>query len=229
MTTRPAARLAIYDMDKTVTRLPTWIPFLSYCVARRARWRVVFVPVVLVFAILFAAKAIDRHRMKEVAHRWMLGRHMTRASLAPLVAGFARHTLATNVLPGALARIAADRAAGYRLVLATASNRMYAAAIAEAVGFDDCVATNSIIGLDDRVSAKIDGDNCYGPAKLAMIRAWMASAGIDRASAHIRFYSDHPSDRPAFEWADEAFPANPDARLRQLAAEKGWPLLDWRS
>ena len=51
----------------------------------------------------------------------------------------------------ALDRIAADRADDYRLVLATASNRMYAAAIADELGFDDVVATNSIIGLDERV------------------------------------------------------------------------------
>lgn len=221
-------RLAIYDMDKTITRLPTWLPFLAYCMKRRARWRVLFVPIVMAAGVAFYFKWIDRAQMKQVAHRWLLGRFMKQASLAPLAEGFARHTMATNVLPGALARIAADRAEGYRLVLATASNRMYAKAIADALGFDDCVATNSIIGLDDRVSAMIDGSNCYGPAKLEMVEAWLADAGIERADAHIRFYSDHPSDRPAFEWADEAYPANPSPKLRKLAAQKGWPLLDWR-
>lgn len=221
-------KLAIYDMDKTVTRVPTWVPFLVYCMKRRARWRIVFLPIVGVAGLAFWLKRIDRAQLKEISHCWLLGKHLKPSSLSPLAEGFARHTMRTNVLPLACERIAADRAEGYRLVLATASNRMYAAAIAEQLGFDDCVATNSIIGLDDRVHAKIDGSNCYGPAKLEMVETWMASAGLDRAKAHIRFYSDHPSDRPAFEWADEAYPANPSPKLRTLAAEKGWPLLDWR-
>ena len=34
--------------------------------------------------------------------------------------------------------------------MATASYRFYAVAIADALGFDDCIGTNSIIGLDER-------------------------------------------------------------------------------
>src|SRR3546814_10286038 len=44
---------------------------------------------------------------------------------------------ATGVFAGARERIAADRAAGYRLVMATASYRFYVGAIAERLGFDD--------------------------------------------------------------------------------------------
>lgn len=221
-------KLAIYDMDKTITRQATWVPFLAYCMKRRSRWRVVFLPVVGLAGLAFWLKRIDRAQLKEISHRWLLGKHMKQSSLAPLAKGFARHTMRTNVLPAACDRIAADRAEGYRLVLATASNRMYAAAIGEELGFDDVVATNSIIGLDDRLHAKIDGSNCYGPAKLDMVKDWMAAEGLERDGARIRFYSDHPSDQPAFDWADEAYPANPSPKLRELAMQKGWPLLDWR-
>src|SRR3546814_7560257 len=74
---------------------------------------------------------------------------------------------------------------------------------------DDVIATNSIIGLDARIMARIDGENCYGPAKLRMILAWMVAEGIERENAQIRFYSDHVSDAPVMEWADEPFAVNP--------------------
>ena len=140
---------------------------------------------------------------------------------------FAELTERRNVLPGALRQIADDRAAGRRLVLATASYRLYVEAIAERLGFDDVIATNSIIGLDGRVSAKIDGENSYGPAKLRMIQAWLAAQGIDRDATRVRFYSDHASDAPVMAWADEPFAANPSARMRWLARERGWPVADW--
>ena len=50
---------------------------------------------------------------------------------------------------------------------------------------------------------------------------------IDRAEAKIRFYSDHVSDACVLEWADEPFAVNASAKLRRLATERGWPLLDW--
>ena len=128
---------------------------------------------------------------------------------------------------GARARIEADRTEGYRLVMATASYRFYVTAIAGRLGFDAVIATLSNEGDNGAVRAGIAGENCYGPAKLAMIEDWMAGQGIARESAHVRFYSDHVSDAPTLAWADEAFAVNPHAPLRTLAAIKGWTIVDW--
>ncbi|MEO6225871.1 MAG: HAD-IB family phosphatase, partial [Sphingomicrobium sp.] len=174
----------------------------------------------------YALKLIDRARLKEINHHLLLGKvHGT--DLQPLVDGFAERQVAGNVRPGALRAIARDQAQGRRLVLATASYRLYAAAIARRLGFDDVIGTGSIIGLDQRVHARIDGQNCYGPAKLDMIAQWVERSGLKGAHGHVRFYSDHVSDRPVFEWADEPVAVNPDARLRQLAEQRGWAIEDW--
>jgi len=220
-------KLAIYDMDRTITRTGTYTPFLLYAAARLAPWRLLLTPLVVLSMLAYAVKAINRGRLKEINQALLLGRHLDRDRLGPIAEGFAERTVAINTLPGALDRIAADRAAGYRLVLATASYRFYVEAIAAKLGFDDVIATNSIIGLDSRIRARIDGENNYGPAKLRMIEAWMAGAGIARGAAHIRFYSDHVSDAPVLEWADEAFATTPSPKLRALAGRRGWPVLDW--
>ena len=68
-------------------------------------------------------------------------------------------------------------------MLATASYRLYADAIAEQLGFDDVIGTSSIIGLDERVHAKIAGENCYGPAKLRMIAEWVEQSGLKARTA----------------------------------------------
>jgi phosphoserine phosphatase len=47
------------------------------------------------------------------------------------------------------------------------------------------------------------------------------------AHGHVRFYSDHVSDQPAFEWADEPVAVNPHGRLRRLAEQRGWQIEDW--
>ena len=217
--------LAIYDMDRTVTRRATYTPFLLHCAINRAPWRLIFLPLVAGSMLAYVLKVIDRGRLKEINHRLLLGHDRHPSELAPLIDGFAAKTLASNIRPGAREAIARDKAQGRRVVMATASYRFYARAIADALGFDDCIGTNSILGLDERVHAKIDGKNCYGPAKLELVEAWLAAEGLTRA--HVRFYSDHASDAPVFEWADEAVAVNPHDRLRRLAAQRGWAIEDW--
>ncbi len=114
------------------------------------------------------------------------------------------------------------------LVLATASYRFYAQEIAQLLGFDAVIATESARCDAGNVLPRIDGENCYGAAKLRAIEAWVANNGIARGDVAVRFYSDHVSDAPVFEWADEPFPVNAHAPLRALARRRGWPLLDWR-
>ena len=89
------------------------------------------------------------------------------------------------------------------------------------------IGTGSVIGLDERVHAKIAGENCYGPAKLRMIADWVEASGLKGVHGHVRFYSDHISDQPAFEWADEPIAVNPHGKLRRLADQRGWAIEDW--
>jgi HAD superfamily hydrolase (TIGR01490 family) len=219
--------LAIYDMDRTVTRGPTYTPFLLHCAFRRAPWRLIFLPLVILSMLAYVVRLIDRAKLKEINHALLLGPKIHPKDLGPLVESFADKQVETNIRRGARKAIARDKAEGRRLVLATASYRLYADAIAERLGFDDVIGTGSIIGPDERVHAKILGENCYGPAKLRMITDWVEASGLKGVHGHVRFYSDHVSDQPAFEWADEPVAVNPHGRLRRLATERGWAIEDW--
>ncbi|MEA3054399.1 MAG: hypothetical protein QOG72_3302 [Sphingomonadales bacterium] len=221
------ALLAIYDMDRTITRRATYTPFLIHAALRLAPWRLALLPAVLLSMLLYAAKLIDRGRLKEINYTLLVGRGVTPERLEPVIESFADKQLATNILPGARRAIAADGAAGRRLVLATASYRLYAAAIARRLGFDDVVATETGLDAHGRIVAKIDGANCHGPAKKDMILAWLEREGLERKAVHIRFYSDHVSDHHVHRWADEAVAANAHARLVRLAVAEGWEVVDW--
>ncbi|HEY0026307.1 MAG TPA: HAD-IB family phosphatase [Allosphingosinicella sp.] len=221
------AQLAIYDMDRTVTRRATYTPFLVHAALALAPWRLVFFPVVLLWMLVYVAKLIDRGRLKEINYNLLVGRGVTAARLEPVIESFAEKQVAGNIMPGARRNIAADRAAGRRLVMATASYRLYAASIARRMGFDDVIATETGLDTQGRVVAKISGNNCYGPAKLDMIEQWMVREGLTRDAVHIRFYSDHVSDQYVHRWADEAVAANAHARLVKLARLEGWEVVDW--
>ncbi|MES2337335.1 MAG: HAD-IB family hydrolase [Pseudomonadota bacterium] len=220
-------RLAIYDLDRTITSVPTWTPFLIHAAVTRAPWRLLLAPVVIAAMLAYRVGRIDRRTLKQGMHRLLVG-PLPPDQAAAVAQSFADRFVVRHIYPAARQRIAADRAAGYRIVIATAAHRFYASRIAAALGIDDVVATEAAIDAHGRVSSRITGANCYGPDKLAMIQAWMAGEGLARDTTHVRFYSDHATDAPTFDWADEAIAVNPHARLRRLAAARGWPILEWR-
>lgn len=220
--------LAIYDMDKTITRVATWTPFLRHALKERGRGALWLLPIAGIAVTGYVLRLYGRDRLKEMTHRLVLGRAVSGERLADTARAFARATVATGLLDGARARIEADRAEGRMLVLATASYRFYAQEIAALLGFDAVIATNCAEETGGNVLARIDGENCYGAAKLRAIEAWAAEQGIARGDVAVRFYSDHVSDAPVFDWADEPFPVNAHAPLKALARKKGWPVLDWR-
>jgi len=217
--------IAIYDLDRTITRRATYTPFLIHCARARAPWRLALAPAVAGSMAAFAGGIIGRARLKEVNHQLLLGYARADDEIKPLVEEFAEQNVRENLHPGAIRAIARDRSDGRRLVMATASYALYVDAIAERLGFDDVIATRSVRGSDGRLLARIQGNNCYGPAKLAMIREWMAEEQVERG--HVRFYSDHHSDAPALEWADEAVAVNATRKLAKLARKRGWRIEDW--
>ncbi len=219
--------LAIYDLDRTLTRHATYTPFLLHCAVRRAPWRLLLLPLVAVSVLGYLARVIDRGKLKEINHRLLLGRWIHPKDLKPLVDSFADATVARNIRPGARKAIARDKREGRSLILATASYRLYADAIADRLGFDDVIGTGSVIGLDERVRSRIEGENAYGEAKLRMIAAWVEKSGLKGKHGHVRFYSDHASDAPTFEWADEPVAVNPHGPLERLAKTRGWAIEDW--
>ena len=220
--------LAIYDMDRTLTRRATYTPFLLHASLRLAPWRLILAPFVILAMIAYLLGLVQRGRLKEINYRLLVGGGIAPERLAPVVESFAAAQVRTNILPGALASIAADKAAGRRLVMATASYRLYAAEIARLLGFDDVIATETRLDSRGRVVARIEGDNVYGDAKLAAIQAWLEGEGMARDAVHIRFYSDHVSDACVHHWSDEPVAANAHDRLVRLAETEGWEVAEWR-
>lgn len=221
------SQLAIYDMDRTITRRATYTPFLIHAARRLAPWRLALLPLVVASMLAYVLKLIDRSKLKEINYVLLIGRGIAPEKLEPVIQSFADQQIASNILPGARRSIATDRAAGRRLVMATASYRLYAAAIAERLGFNDVIATETQIDAKGRIISRIEGVNCYGDSKLVMIRAWLEREGLEREAVHIRFYSDHISDSVVHHWSDEPVATNAHDRLIRLAQAEGWEIHDW--
>ncbi|SIN69053.1 HAD-superfamily subfamily IB hydrolase, TIGR01490 [Parasphingorhabdus marina DSM 22363] len=220
-------KLAIYDMDRTITRSGTYTPFLLQMVLARAPWRLLLAPFTLLGFAAYGLKLTGRKGLKTWNQRLLLGSSPSLEKLQPHIERFADRTLRDNSLASAISQLEEDRKEGRTLVLATASYELYVEAIARRLDIPHVIATRLKITESGAVLPRIIGENCYDSAKLERITAWLEEQGLNRTELHIRAYSDHVSDAPMLQFADEAVATTPSPALRRLATERGWKIVDW--
>ena len=220
-------RVSIFDVDRTITRQPTYSAFLLFAARRMGRWRMAFVPFMIGGMIGYKLGLVSRKGLKQFMQACLLGRSVPKAELMPVVDSFIAQLMDDGVYPEAKALIAREASEGRRVMLATASHHFYIDSLAQALGVADAVATRSV-WRGDILTATIAGENCYGPAKCDMVAAFFSAEGLSREACHVRVYSDDISDVPVFDWADEAVAVNPSRALLGHAQAAGWQILDWR-
>ena len=212
-------RIAIYDLDKTLTRRATFTPFLAFAARRTAPWRLVLLPLWIVLMLGYKAGLMDRTTLKRRGMRLMLT-DVPGDRLERIGRDFAARRIARDgLMPGALRLLAEDRASGARIAIATAAFEFYATAFGEALDVDQVIATR----WDGQ---SIPGGNCYGLAKKERVMAWLADQGIDPATASLRFVSDSFADAPLLDIAQEPIFVT-DSRSKSARAEaRGWRAMD---
>jgi HAD superfamily phosphoserine phosphatase-like hydrolase len=214
--------IALYDLDRTVTRVPTFTPFLIHMAARGAGLRLLLVPLWVLAMLGYKAGFCGRKALKQFGLRLLVGPVVRSPALRPRIDAFVAGQLARNIRPGARPQIVADRARGAVPVLLTAAPEIYAEAIAEALGCEACIATRHRRDTQGNLLSAIDGENNYGAEKVVRVTAWLAARGLERAAVHITAYTDHASDAPILDFADAGVLVG-----RYAAPDPRWAQVDW--
>lgn len=144
--------------------------------------------------------------------------------LAVAAAEGAAQELHAMVQPRAEALFAVHRAAGRRIVLATTTPYDLVAPLARLLGLDDVVATRYGVNADGTYDGTIVGPFVWSAGKLAAVRAWADTNGVDLAESYA--YSDSVYDSPLLGAVGHPFVVNPDPRMSVMAAARRWPVID---
>ena len=147
---------------------------------------------------------------------------------AEVTAFFERH-MRHRQRPGCEAAIEKHTADGTRCLICTTSWQHPARAAARLFGLetgrDDVLS--SVMEVDEttgRLTGKIE-TVAYGDGKYEVAKRWCDRNGVDLKDC--TFYTDSMSDVLLMERVGAPVAVNPDARLRQVAKERGWPIEDW--
>ncbi|MBZ0238462.1 MAG: HAD-IB family hydrolase [Deltaproteobacteria bacterium] len=211
---------AFFDMDHTVLRRDTgmsWMRFLrrrgeltSAGMARAVWWSLLYKAAVLdmeALATRLCAELAgeDEGEMIAKCEVWYA------ADVAPMVTPAARHA------------VAAHRAAGDVVVLATGATQYAALAVARGLGIEHTLCSRLEVDggrFTGRLAAM-----CFGPHKVTLAERFAAEHGIDLARS--TFYSDSFNDLPMLERVGGAVAVNPDVRLWRHARRRGWRIEQW--
>jgi HAD superfamily hydrolase (TIGR01490 family) len=214
---------AFFDLDKTVIAKSSTLAFgrpffQGGLINRRAVLKGAYAQ--FVFSLAGAdADQMERMRRQITA--------MTTGWDVAVVHEIVRETLHEIVDPLIYAEAAdlieAHRDAGREVVIVSSSGAEMVEPIGEMLGVHRVVATR-MVTVDGRYTGAVEF-YAYGENKAAAMREVAAEKGWDLTDCWA--YSDSVTDLPMLEAVGHPTAVNPDRGLRRIAAERGWPVLEF--
>ena len=209
--------VALFDLDGTLLAWDTQVLFCGFVMRREGWRRVLLLPF---FLLLPLAPLLGTAGMKRVflAYLW----RMERERLDELARGFVAGWFPGRCFPELLDEIARERAAGRRLILASASPQLWVEEVGEVLGFDDFFGTTVEFGT--RAPFFPDLENHKGSAKVERLRR-VGLAPEEGKIPDSHGYTDSCADLPMLEICERATVVNPGRKLEGIAEREGWKVL----
>lgn len=139
---------------------------------------------------------------------------------------FMREVIAPAIKPQARELVQAHQAAGDLVVIVTATNEFVTRPIAEAFGVEHLLAVELARDANGWITGEIAGVPSFREGKVQRVNDWLQQRGLARAVVDMHFYSDSFNDLPLLEQANVPVATNPDPRLRLVAEQRDWRILN---
>lgn len=134
------------------------------------------------------------------------------------------------IRPQALALVREHQNNGDEVVIVTATNEFVTRPIAQAFGVSELIAVE--LACDESgahagwITGEIQGTPSFREGKITRVTQWLADRGLGWADVESTFYSDSINDLSLLAHVTHPVATNPDERLRAVAIERGWRILD---
>jgi len=220
------AAVAFFDLDKTIIAKSSTLAFTRpmFKAGLLSGSTLAKAGIAQAYYQAFGADHDQLERIKDELSQMTKG--WDRAEIEALVTETVDEVVTPLVYAEALAVMEDHRGAGRRVVVISASPEEIVRPLCRHLGIDDVIATRSAVDEEGRYTGDLEL-YAYGPGKAAAMRAMADEEGIDLESSYA--YSDSVTDLPMLEAVGHPIAVNPDAELRAIALERGWPIRRFES
>ncbi len=217
-------RLALFDLDHTLLPLDSdyeWGEFtirLGWCDASEFKRRNAE------YFAHYRAGTLDIHDYVRFATQAIRERGAQAAARAH--AQFMQEVIGPAVRPQALELVQRHRQDGAQLLIVTATNDFVTGPIAQLFGVDELIAVELERDAGGQLTGEIVGIPSARDGKVRRMEQWLRRRQLDWAQVETTFYTDSINDLALLERVSHPVATNPDDRLRALAQERGWPIVE---
>jgi HAD superfamily hydrolase (TIGR01490 family) len=220
--TRP--RITLFDLDHTLLPIDSDYSWGEF--TQQIGWTdpVAFKRQNEVFYQHYLAGTLDVHDYVRFAVESLRTRGA--AAYEEAHARFMREWIAPALRPAALDLVRGHQQRGDTVAIVTATNELVTRPIATAFGVPELIAVELQRDASGWITGEIAGVPSMREGKVVRVTQWLESRGLDWLDVETTFYSDSMNDLPLLERVEHPVATNPDARLRTVALERGWRILD---
>ena len=217
------AGAAFFDLDRTLLRRSSALALAGTFRerglisrpqhAKAAAWQ-----------LLFVLRGASHEAVRRAAEDGLLLlRGFTPDEMRALVAGAMEPVLQPLVYAEPLHLVEKHRERGEPVYIVSATLQEIVEGIADELGFDGALGT--VCEVRDGVYTGKAVRALHAENKAECVQELAASHGFDLAECTA--YSDSHTDLPFLEAVGHPVAVNPDRELRRVAAERGWPVLEF--
>ncbi|MBA3245571.1 MAG: HAD-IB family hydrolase [Actinobacteria bacterium] len=215
--------VAFFDLDRTLLRRSSALAlagsFRAHGVigrgqlAKAAAWQLIFV-----------ARGVSAEAVRKASEEGMMILEGFRVDdLRRMVASAMEPVLKPLVYSDPLELVQRHKERGEPVYIVSATLQEIVEELARELGFHG--ALGSTCEIEDGVYTGVSLRACHGEGKAAAVRELAAREAIDLAASTA--YSDSHTDLPFLEAVGNPIVVNPDRKLGRIAAERGWPVLEF--
>lgn len=167
-------KLAIFDIDYTITRKETLMEFFKYLVSKDIK-NIKFLPRALYSGLMYSIKVYDERRVKECFLKFI--DNIDEKDLAKLTKSFYDERLSSILYKDAVDMIKKLKNEGYMVILISASPEFY---IKEfyAIKEVDLIIGTKFAFEGGKFVRKMDGNNCKGEEKVKRLNEVLKEKNI---------------------------------------------------
>ena len=217
-------KVALFDLDHTLIPFDSDFEWNEFTIALGWRDGEQFRQANETFFAQYRAGTLDIHAYVRFATQAIREQGASKSIAAR--ARFIGARVLKNIQKQALELVQAHQAAGDAVVIVTATNAFVTRPIADAFGVAELIAIDLAKDAQGEYTGEIAGTPSFREGKVTRVESWLAARKLGWQDVETTFYSDSMNDLPLLEKVTHAVATNPDERLRKLAIERKWRILD---
>ena len=188
-------KLAIFDIDYTITRKETLMEFFKYLVSKDIK-NIKFLPRALYSGLMYGVKVYDERRVKECFLKFI--ENIDEAELAKLTKSFYDERISKILYKDAVEMIKKLKNEGYMVILISASPEFYVKEF-YAIKEVDLIIGTKFTFKDGKFIRKMHGNNCKGEEKVRRLNEVLKEKNIKVDFKNSYMFSDSLSDKPLLD------------------------------